>query len=69
MKHSAMLTVASLLSILLTTGIIWVIAAIYLFGFLVKYKFESGVVTCLWFGGMSCGKTIWTHLRVFKATS
>jgi hypothetical protein len=32
------------------TAMIWVVAAIYLFGFAVTYKFESGVVTCLWFG-------------------
>jgi hypothetical protein len=33
------------------TAMIWVIAAFYLFGFCVTYKFESGVVKCLWFGG------------------
>jgi hypothetical protein len=33
------------------TVIIWVVAAIYLFGFSVRYKFEPGVVKCLWFGG------------------
>jgi hypothetical protein len=28
----------------------WVVATFYLFGFCVTYKFESGVVKCLWFG-------------------
>jgi hypothetical protein len=33
------------------TVIVWLVAAIYLFGFSVRYRFESGVVKCLWFGG------------------
>jgi hypothetical protein len=32
------------------TAMIWVVAALYLYGFCVTYKFESGVVQCLWFG-------------------
>jgi hypothetical protein len=32
------------------TAMIWVVAATFLFGFCVTYKFESGVVKCLWFG-------------------
>jgi hypothetical protein len=32
------------------TAIIWAFAAVYLFGFCVTYRFESGVVKCLWFG-------------------
>lgn len=29
---------------------VWFIAAMYLFGFFVTYRFESGVIKCLWFG-------------------
>jgi hypothetical protein len=32
------------------TAIIWAFAAVYLFGFCVTYRFESGVLKCLWFG-------------------
>jgi hypothetical protein len=32
------------------TAMIWVIAAFYLYGFCITYKFESGVVKCLLFG-------------------
>jgi len=28
----------------------WFMAAMYLFGFCVTYRFESGVIKCLWFG-------------------
>jgi hypothetical protein len=31
-------------------ALVWMIAAFHLFGFCVKYKFESGTVKCLWFG-------------------
>jgi hypothetical protein len=32
------------------TAMIWVVAAFYLFGFCVRYKFEAGIIQCLWFG-------------------
>jgi hypothetical protein len=32
------------------TAFVWGFAAIHLFGFCVTYRFESGVVKCLWFG-------------------
>lgn len=32
------------------TALIWVVAALFLFGLCVTYRFESGVVKCLWLG-------------------
>jgi hypothetical protein len=32
------------------TAIIWLFAALFLFGLCVTYRFESGVIKCLWFG-------------------
>jgi hypothetical protein len=32
------------------TALIWVVAAFFLFGLCVTYRFESGVIKCLWLG-------------------